>query len=66
MYRVSRGDLSNVKAFFLFNIFKLFEKKMFQRARDDGATAMTLCESSEEKASPTKLTGELPIYIYVY
>lgn len=30
---------------------------MFQSARDDGAAAMTLCESSEEKTLPTKLTG---------
>lgn len=30
---------------------------LFQRTRDD-VTTMTLCESSEEKASPTKLTGK--------
>lgn len=29
---------------------------LFQTTRDD-VTAMTLCESSEEKTSPTKLTG---------
>lgn len=30
---------------------------LFQRTRDD-VTTMTLCESSEDKASPTKLTGK--------
>jgi len=38
---------------------------VFQRTRDD-VTTMTLCESSEEKASPTKLTGKSTVArIYV-